>query len=327
MRRAGSALAAGGLPCAEVTFRTAAALRVAPRRWPSGPEVLVGRRHRARATQVDAAVEAGARFIVSPGFSRRRGRALPGDGCRYCPGSPPRPRSMGAAGGRARHGQVLPRRVAVAGCRLCKALRRAVPVGAVRADRRASPPHLPGYLAVPAVLAVGGTWMVAPDLLGGRGLGRGSPPGGGRGQSPVTPWRSDAVTLGSARRGLSLRPGRPRRGDAAPRSGRGADPHRPQLPGLGGRRRVQRGPRAAALLRPAHGRGHRLRRQRGRAGWSRTSSCRAGSTRPSSAGCPTTASAAPSATASTSPSAASASVARSASPTAASTAVSQLQAR
>ncbi len=36
--------------------------------------------------------------------------------------------------------------------------------------------NLADYLALPAVLAVGGTWMVAPDLLDGRRLGRGHPP-------------------------------------------------------------------------------------------------------------------------------------------------------
>ncbi len=50
---------------------------------------------------------------------------------------------------------------------------------------------------------------------------------------------------------------------AAPRSGRGQDPHDPPVPGLGGRRRVQRGPRSAPMLRSASGGGHRFRAQRG----------------------------------------------------------------
>ena len=57
------------------------------------------------------------------------------------------------------------------------------------------------------------------------------------------------------------RPCEPGRGDAATRSRRRAHPHHPALPGLGRGRRVQRGPRPQALLRPAHGGGLRLRGQ------------------------------------------------------------------
>ena len=63
---------------------------------------------------------------------------------------------------------------------------------------------------------------------------------------------------------VPLRPRRARRDHAPPRSGRGPRPHRPRVPGVGGRRRVQRRARAAPLLRPAHRRRDRVRRQRGR---------------------------------------------------------------
>ena len=57
------------------------------------------------------------------------------------------------------------------------------------------------------------------------------------------------------------------RGDATARSGRCAHPHRARVPGLGGRRRIQRRPGAAPLLRPAHRDRHRPGRQsRGAAG-------------------------------------------------------------
>ena len=64
--------------------------------------------------------------------------------------------------------------------------------------------------------------------------------------------------------GLPVRPRLARRGHAPARSRRGPGPHRPQLPGLGGRRRVQRRPRPAPVLRPADRDRHRVRRQRGR---------------------------------------------------------------
>ena len=63
-----TALVKGGLPCAEVTFRTEAAeasIRLMMERF---PEMLVGAGTVLTVEQVDAAVRAGAKFIVSPGF-------------------------------------------------------------------------------------------------------------------------------------------------------------------------------------------------------------------------------------------------------------------
>ncbi len=62
------ALIEGGLPCAEVTFRTAAAeesIRVISEAY---PEMLVGAGTVLSVDQVKKAVSAGAKFIVSPGF-------------------------------------------------------------------------------------------------------------------------------------------------------------------------------------------------------------------------------------------------------------------
>ena len=61
-------LAAGGLPCAEVTFRTAAAeesIRMAK----AFPDMIVGAGTVLTCEQADRAVDAGAKFIVSPGFN------------------------------------------------------------------------------------------------------------------------------------------------------------------------------------------------------------------------------------------------------------------
>lgn len=62
------ALVEGGLPCAEVTFRTEAAeesIRIMASEY---PEMLVGAGTVLTTEQVDRAVAAGAKFIVSPGF-------------------------------------------------------------------------------------------------------------------------------------------------------------------------------------------------------------------------------------------------------------------
>lgn len=65
----GKALLEGGLPCAEVTFRTDAAeesIRIMSEKF---PELLVGAGTVLTTEQVDRAVAAGARFIVSPGLN------------------------------------------------------------------------------------------------------------------------------------------------------------------------------------------------------------------------------------------------------------------
>ena len=62
------ALVEGGLPCAEVTFRTEAAEESIRLMTEQFPEMLVGAGTVLTREQVDTAVVAGAKFIVSPGF-------------------------------------------------------------------------------------------------------------------------------------------------------------------------------------------------------------------------------------------------------------------
>ena len=65
----GKALCEGGLPCAEVTFRTAAAEETIRIMSSEFPDMLVGAGTVLTTEQVDRAVAAGAKFIVSPGFN------------------------------------------------------------------------------------------------------------------------------------------------------------------------------------------------------------------------------------------------------------------
>lgn len=62
------ALIEGGLPCAEITFRTAAALE-AMRAIGQRDDILLGAGTVLKVDQVKAAVDVGARFMVSPGFN------------------------------------------------------------------------------------------------------------------------------------------------------------------------------------------------------------------------------------------------------------------
>ena len=61
----------GGLPCAEVTFRTAAAEESIRKMVKAFPEMIVGAGTVLTTEQADRAIDAGARFIVSPGFNPR----------------------------------------------------------------------------------------------------------------------------------------------------------------------------------------------------------------------------------------------------------------
>ena len=64
-----TALVKGGLPCAEITFRTECAAEAIKLAADNFPEMLVGAGTVINRNQCEAAIVAGAKFIVSPGFS------------------------------------------------------------------------------------------------------------------------------------------------------------------------------------------------------------------------------------------------------------------
>ena len=63
------ALCKGGLPCAEVTFRTAAAEESIKQMAKAFPQMIVGAGTVLTCEQADRAIGAGAKFVVSPGFN------------------------------------------------------------------------------------------------------------------------------------------------------------------------------------------------------------------------------------------------------------------
>jgi 2-dehydro-3-deoxyphosphogluconate aldolase/(4S)-4-hydroxy-2-oxoglutarate aldolase len=79
------ALVAGGLPALEVTLRTPAALEVM-REMASVPGAVVGAGTVLNAKQLDDALEAGAKFIVSPGLTEPLGKAAVASGTAFLPG-------------------------------------------------------------------------------------------------------------------------------------------------------------------------------------------------------------------------------------------------
>jgi len=160
------ALQAGGLPVAEVTFRTAIAVD-AISRIAGDTDVLVGAGTVVRPEQVDEAVAAGARFIVTPGLSLRvieRCRELD---VLVIPGVATATEVIAALDQGLDVLKLFPAEAA-GGIALLRALRgpfpdvRFVPTGGISAANAAL------YLALPSVAAVGGSWMVAPELVAAR---------------------------------------------------------------------------------------------------------------------------------------------------------------
>lgn len=87
------ALVAGGLPAIEVTLRTPAAVEAIREIAGQVPEAVVGAGTVISPAQVTEAVAAGARFLVSPGWTDVLLEAMRGSGVPFLPGCRPRPRS------------------------------------------------------------------------------------------------------------------------------------------------------------------------------------------------------------------------------------------
>lgn len=158
-----SALTAGGLNCVEVTFRTdAAAESIAA--MSKNPELLVGAGTVLTTAQVDQAVAAGAKFIVTPGFSPTVVRRCQEVGVPIFPGIATGTEIQMALDAGLEKVKFFPAEQ-LGGAKMVKALAapyrsvKFIPTGGVTTA------NLAEYLALPAVLAVGGTWMVAPKLL------------------------------------------------------------------------------------------------------------------------------------------------------------------
>ena len=154
----------GGLPCAEVTFRTAAAedsIRAISQAY---PEMLVGAGTVLTTEQVDRAVAAGAKFIVSPGFNPRIVQYCQEKGVPITPGCSS-PTDIEQA---LEHGLKVVKffpAEQLGGLAMIKALAGPyvdvsfMPTGGINAG------NVKDYLAYNRILACGGSWMVKGDLI------------------------------------------------------------------------------------------------------------------------------------------------------------------
>jgi 2-dehydro-3-deoxyphosphogluconate aldolase/(4S)-4-hydroxy-2-oxoglutarate aldolase len=160
---AARALLAGGLSCVEIAFRTPAATE-ALRRVSKIDGVFAGAGTILEPGQARAAVDAGARFAVAPGTSRPVVEACAETGLPFFPGVATPSEIETARGLGCRMLKVFPAST-LGGPAFLRAVSapyrdvRFVPTGGVNAG------NLRDFLAVPSVLACGGSWMVDSRLL------------------------------------------------------------------------------------------------------------------------------------------------------------------
>ncbi len=160
----GRALMEGGLPAAEVTFRTAAAeesIRIMAENF---PDMLVGAGTVLTTEQVDRAVGAGAKFIVSPGFDPEVVKYCLEKGVPVCPGTQTASEMMAALKLGLKHVKFFPAENA-GGLKMIKAIGAALtalrymPTGGINAE------NVRDYLKDPKIFCCGGSWMVKGDMI------------------------------------------------------------------------------------------------------------------------------------------------------------------
>ncbi len=160
----GEALIRGGLPCAEITFRTEAAAETIQRLSRERSEILLGAGTILSEDQARKAHDSGAQFIVSPGlnmrvvdFCRDRGIDVFPGVCTPTEIDAARNRGLGVV-------KFFPAEP-IGGLTYLKAIAAPyadvsyIPTGGIGLSQ------LPEYLGFPKVLACGGSWLVRKDWL------------------------------------------------------------------------------------------------------------------------------------------------------------------
>ena len=158
------ALIAGGIPCAEITFRTAQGEESIRRIAGEVPEILLGAGTVTTVEQVDRAIAAGAKFIASPGFNPKIAVYCKEKGMPFTPGcSSPSDIEMALETG-FETVKFFPAEQS-GGLDFIKAVAapyttvKFIPTGGINAANIAK------YLAFEKIIACGGSWMVTSELI------------------------------------------------------------------------------------------------------------------------------------------------------------------
>ncbi len=160
----GECLMKGGLPCAEVTFRTAAAEASIRRLVKAYPEMIVGAGTVLTCEQADRAIDAGAKFIVSPGFNPKVTEYVLKRGVPMTPGVCTPTEIEAALQYNLDVLKFFPAEPS-GGLKMIKALAAPyvgvhfMPTGGISAS------NVRDYLAYDRIVACGGSWMVSGALI------------------------------------------------------------------------------------------------------------------------------------------------------------------
>ena len=158
------ALCEGGLPCAEVTFRTDAAEESIKIMTTEYPDMLVGAGTVLTTEQVDRAINAGAKFIVSPGLNPKIVQYCLDKGVPITPGTSNPSDVEQAIEFGLEVVKFFPAEAA-GGLNMIKSMAapyvnmKFMPTGGINAS------NIKSYLDFPKIIACGGSWMVSNDLV------------------------------------------------------------------------------------------------------------------------------------------------------------------
>lgn len=158
------ALCEGGLPCAEVTFRTEAAKEAISKMTKAYPNMLVGAGTVLTIEQVNDAVEAGAKFVISPGLNPKIAKYCVDNNILIIPGCS-NPSDVEQAIELGLEVVKFFPAEAAGGINMIKAMSvpytkmKFMPTGGINEK------NLNDYLGFKKIVACGGSWMVKPELL------------------------------------------------------------------------------------------------------------------------------------------------------------------
>ncbi|MDK0519193.1 bifunctional 4-hydroxy-2-oxoglutarate aldolase/2-dehydro-3-deoxy-phosphogluconate aldolase [Streptomyces sp. ML-6] len=158
------ALVAGGLPAIEVTLRTPAALAAIEAIAAEVPDAVVGAGTVISVRNVADTVAAGARFLVSPGWTERLLDAMKASGVPFLPGVSTTSEVVALLERGVTEMKFFPAEAA-GGTAYLKSLASPLPQARFCPTGGISPASAPSYLALPNVGCVGGSWMVPADAV------------------------------------------------------------------------------------------------------------------------------------------------------------------
>jgi 2-dehydro-3-deoxyphosphogluconate aldolase/(4S)-4-hydroxy-2-oxoglutarate aldolase len=158
------ALVEGGVRVLEVTLRTPVALTAIEAIARAVPDAIVGAGTVCNAADAHAALNAGAAFAVSPGYTAELGAACRRIGLPLLPGAVTASEVMAAMADGLQFLKFFPAEAA-GGAAMLKSLGGPFPTMRFCPTGGLTPANAPGYLALPNVVVCGGSWLTPAEAM------------------------------------------------------------------------------------------------------------------------------------------------------------------